>query len=155
MSDRMIKSWSVEATTEPGRAFEYLTDIAKHAEWSPKPFRVEPVPTLPLKQGDRFRSFGWAPGDKDHVNDVEVTGIDAPRYLELTSIDNGMMYISRFDVEAVDGGARITRTVDAPRPTGILALLFPVIFVLFIKPEVEKGMQMLQENLSNLNSMRA
>ena len=43
------------------------------------------------------------------------------------------------------------RTVDAPKPTGFLALLFPVIFVLFIKPEVEKGMRMLQENVSNLS----
>jgi uncharacterized protein YndB with AHSA1/START domain len=155
MSNRMIKSWSVEVKTQPGRAFEYLTDIAKHAEWSPKPFRVEPVPTLPLKHGDKFQSFGWAPGDKDHVNDVEVTDIDSPRRLVLTSIDDGKRYVSQFDVEATDHGARITRTVDAPKPTGMMALLFPLIFVLFIKPEVEKGMQMLQENLSNLDSMRA
>lgn len=151
MSDRMIKSWAIEAKVEPPLAFDYLTDVAKHAEWSPKPFRVEPVPTLPLRQGDKFRSFGWAPGDKDHVNDVEVTGIDAPRRLELTSIDNGKRYVSRFDVEATDDGARITRTVDAPKPTGFMALLFPVIFVLFIKPEVERGMRMLQENLGELS----
>jgi len=151
MPDRMIKSWTIEAKVRPELAFAYLTDISKHAEWSPKPFRVEPVPTLPLKQGDKFRSFGSVPGDKDHANDVEVTAIDSPRQLVLTSIDKGKRYVSTFDVEGTGGGTRIRRTVDAPKPTGLLALLFPVIFVLFIKPEVEKGMRMLQENVSNLS----
>ena len=151
MSDRMIKSWTIEANVEPELAFEYVSDVGKHAEWSPKPFRVEPVPALPLKVGDKFRSFGSAPGDKDHANDVEVTAVDSPRQLVLTSIDEGKRYVSTFDVEGTGSGTRIRRTVDAPRPTGLLALLFPVIFVLFIKPEVEKGMRMLQENVSNLS----
>ena len=155
MSDRDIKSWTIEADVEPQLAFEYVADIAKHAEWSPKPFRVEPVPTSPPKRGDKFRSFGWAPGDKNHVNEVEVTNIDAPRSLELTSIDNGKRYVSRFDVEATVDGTRITRTVDAPKPTGVVALIFPVIFLLVIRPEVAKGMRMLQENVSKLSRVES
>jgi hypothetical protein len=109
---------------------------------------------LPLQRGDTFRSIGCTPRDKQHVNDVEVTHIESPRLLVLTSLDQGKRYVSRFDVQPGNGGSQITRTVDAPKPQGLLRLLFPVVFVLFIKPEVEKGMRMLQENVGELDELR-
>lgn len=148
MAERTAKSWTIEAEVAPEVAFGYVADVARHAEWSPKPYRVDPAPSLPLKQGSRFRSIGQVPGDREHANDVEVTTVDAPRVLVLTSTDKGERYVHRFDVEGIGGGSRITRTVDAPMPTGFVRLIFPLIFALFIKPEVDKGMRMLQENLN-------
>ncbi len=149
MQKRMVKSWTIETTVTPERAFGYLADVEKHAEWSPKPYRVEPAPSMPLKVGCTFRSYGSIPGDKEHANDVEVTEINGPRRLTLTSTDKGDRYVHCFGVEPVDGGARITRLVDSPMPTGVVGLFFPIIFALFIRPDVDKGMRMLQENLNN------
>lgn len=152
MPERMTKSWTIDTQVAPEVAFGYVADVGKHAEWSPKPYRVDPVPALPLKPGSTFRSIGQVPGDKEHANDVEVTTVDAPRVLVLTSTDKGEQYVHRFDVQTSGGGSRITRTVDAPMPTGFVRLIFPVIFALFIKPEVDKGMRMLQENLNTLRT---
>lgn len=145
-------SWSVEVDVSPDVAFDYLSDVSRHAEWSPRPFRVDPEPTLPLRQGDSFRSYGEIPGDKQHVNEVEVTVVDAPHRLVLTSEDRGKKYVHRFDVESVGSGSRITRTVQAARPTGLLRLVFPLVFRLFIDPEVSKGMRMLKANLDGANA---
>jgi uncharacterized protein YndB with AHSA1/START domain len=148
MSERATNSWTIDVETPPEAAFEYLTDIGRYAEWSPKPYRVDPVPTLPLQQGVTFESFGVVPGNKDHANQVEVTLVEAPHRLVLTSTDKGERYVHQFDIVASGRGSRITRTVEAPRPTGLVRLVFPLIFAVFINPEVTKGMKMLKDNLA-------
>ena len=148
MSERATNSWTIDVEVSTEVAFQYLTDIGKYAEWSPKPYRVDPVPALPLRQGVTFQSYGVVPGDKDHANQVEVTVVDAPRRLVLTCTDKGEQYVHRFDVEASGRGSRITRTVEAPQPRGLIRLVFPLIFAIFINPEVSKGMSMLKANLA-------
>ena len=149
MPDRSVKSWTIEVEAPPAVAFHYLSDVGRHAEWSPKPYRVDPVPDPPLQQGTVYQSYGAIPGDKQHANDVEVTLVDAPRRLVLTSTDKGERYVHQFDVEASGRGSRITRTVEAPQPRGFVRLFFPLIFAIFINPEVSKGMSMLKANLAN------
>ena len=149
---RTVKSWSIDTTASQEAAFAYLADVAKHAEWSPKPYRVEMVSTGPVRLGSTFRSYGSLPGDKDHVNDVEVTALDSPRTLVLTSTDGGDTFINRFDVDEADEGSRITRTMDAANPTGALGVVFPLIFALVIKPDVNKGMRNRQTRLNALGS---
>ncbi len=148
MPDRSVKSWTIEVEAPPEVAFQYLSDVGRHAEWSPKPYRVDPVPEMPLQQGVTYQSYGVVPGDKDHANQVEVSLVNAPRRLVLTSTDKGEQYVHQFDVEASGGGSRITRTVEAPQPTGFVRLIFPLIFAIFINPEVSKGMNMLKANLA-------
>jgi len=76
--------------------------------------------------------------------------VDPPHRLVLTSTDKGEQYVHRFDIEPSGRGSRVTRTVEAPHPTGFARLIFPLIFALFINPEVSKGMNMLKANLTNL-----
>jgi uncharacterized protein YndB with AHSA1/START domain len=150
MHERTAKSWTIEADVTPEVAFGYISDVRRHAEWSPKPYRVDPAPALPLKPGSSFQSYGSVPGDKEHANQVEVSVVDSPRVLVLTSTDKGEQYVHRFDIEAHGSGSRVTRTVEAPKPTGFVRLIFPLIFAVFINPEVTKGMRMLKENLAKL-----
>ncbi len=144
MSDRSVKSWTIESEVSPEVAFQYLSDLGKYAEWSPKPYRVDPVPLLPLQAGTTFHSYGAVPGDKEHANEVEVTVVDAPHRLVLTAIDKGERYVHQFDVEVAGRGSRITRTVEAPHPTGFVRIIFPLIFAVFINPELTKGISMLK-----------
>jgi len=59
VSDRSVKSWTVEADASPEAAFQYLSDVGKHGEWSPKLYRVDPVPQLPLQQGSPTSHTEW------------------------------------------------------------------------------------------------
>jgi hypothetical protein len=56
--------------------------------------------------------------------------------------------LHRFDVVRTASGCEITRTVDSPKPTGVFGFVFPLLFVLLIKPEVSKGMEMLRSKLN-------
>ena len=50
-----------------------VSDLGTHASWSPKPYTVEWLSGEPNQVGSRFRSVGWVPGDKHHVNEGEIT----------------------------------------------------------------------------------
>ena len=41
MAGRKAITCSVTIAQPPEQVFAYVTDVSKHAEWSPKPFRVE------------------------------------------------------------------------------------------------------------------
>ena len=101
MAERVVFTTSVQVARPPADVFAYLTDVSRHAEWSPKAYRVEGMsPGDHVVTGSQFVSYGWLPNDKDHRNDVEATVVDAPGRLELTSMESGETFISTFNVTA-------------------------------------------------------
>jgi uncharacterized protein YndB with AHSA1/START domain len=132
----------VDVERPPDEVFAYLSDVARHGEWSPRPWRVEGLaPGAPVAVGTRYTSYGWLPGDKDHRNEVEVTALEAPSRLVLTSTDQGEQFVNTFTVTAQGSGSRVQRTMDMPRPGGLLGLAFPLLRAALIKPDVTKGLR--------------
>lgn len=146
MAGRSAESFTVTIDRAPDVVFDYIADVSKHAEWSPKPYRVEGT-AGPVKVGDTFTSIGTIPGDKNHRNEVTVTECAAPRRLVLDSEEKGEHFINTFELVAEGSGTRLTRTIDAPQPPFPLSVLFPLIMVAFIKPDVNKGLRNLKSNL--------
>lgn len=141
MARRTMVVSSVQVQRKPAEVFEYLTDVARHAEWSPKAYRVEGISVgEQVTQGRRYTSYGWLPNDKDHRNEVEVTEVLAPQRLVLTSTDAGERYVSTFTLTPDGAGTQLERSVDLPRPGGALGLVFPLILSLLIRPDVAKGL---------------
>src|ERR1041385_2767846 len=148
MSGRSITSWTVTINRPPSVVFDYLADITKHAEWSPKPYRVEGA-SGPIAAGDRFTSIGSMPGDKNHRNDVTVTACSSPSRLVLDAEERGEHFISTFDLQARESGTLLTRTMDAPKPSGLLAIVFPLIMAVVLRPDVQKGLDNLKSILES------
>ena len=150
MSERTTTTFQIDAPAAPGKAFDYIADVSKHAEWSPGPYWIDPPLNGPIIEGSSFVSHGRIPGDKDHANRVVVTRLDSPRLLVLTSEDRGQQFVHTFEVTSTPDGCRVSRTVDSPKPTGFLGLIFPLIFALVIKPDAKRGMQNLRQRLTGL-----
>lgn len=146
MSGRKSVVTSVTVDRPPAEVFEYLVDVRKHAEWSPKPFRVEGV-NGPVSKGTTFTSYGWVPRDSNHRNEVEVTECDPPSRLVLTSTERGEQFINTFAVSAEGAGSKLVRTMDMPVPGGVLGLLLPLLVPALIKPDQQKGLNKLKANL--------
>ena len=139
---------SVHVERPPTAVFDYLADVARHGEWSPKAYRVEGVAVgHRVQAGKRFTSYGWLPGDKDHRNDVEVTAVQAPSRLVLSSADKGQVTANTFTVTAERNGSRVERVIDLQRPGGVVGVVFPLIARLLIRPDVAKGLARLKSNL--------
>jgi uncharacterized protein YndB with AHSA1/START domain len=148
MSGRAKAHLSIVVNRKPDEVFAYLSDVCKHAEWSPKAYRVEGVDG-PVQLGSTFASFGWVPKDADHRNDVEVTAFDAPRRIEFTGREKGEDFLSTYVLTAQGDGTKVEKLLDMPTPGGVGGALFPLILSGFIKPATNKGMKMLKANLEH------
>ena len=148
MARRETVTSSVHVERPPSEVFDYLADVARHGEWSPKPYRVEGVAAgHQVTAGKRFTSYGWLPGDKDHRNDVEVTAVEAPSRLVMSSTDKGQLTVNTFTVAGDGNGSRVERVMEVQRPAGVVGVVFPLIATLLIRPDVAKGLARLKSNL--------
>jgi len=127
--------------------FDYLSQVARHGEWSPKPWRVEGDPG-PLKLGTKFTSYGWVPGDKDHRNEVEVTECDPPSRItwETDEVKEGH-FVNTFVLSPEGSGTEVERTFEFPELKGFIRVIFPVISAVLVKPNFRKAMDMFKQRL--------
>ena len=130
--------------------FEYLTQVSRHGEWSPKPWRLEGNPG-PLASGTRFTSYGWVPGDKEHRNEVEVTECAPPSRItwETTEEQAPGRFVSTYVLTPEGSGTKVDRTFEFPQPTGFVGVIFPVISALVVKPNFNKGMTLFKQRLES------
>jgi uncharacterized protein YndB with AHSA1/START domain len=124
----------------PEVVFDYLADISKHGEWSPKAYTATKVTDGTVGVGTKYRSVGWLPNDSKHENEVEVTAFERPRRFAWTATDQGQAFKSEFTLTPTNGGTRVERVTDMPKPTGFLGVVFPVIFTFLVKPDIQKGL---------------
>jgi uncharacterized protein YndB with AHSA1/START domain len=136
---------SVTIAKPPEQVFAYLSDVTKHAEWSPKPFRIENL-SGPAGKGTTFTSYGTIPGDKNHRNDVEITEYDPPSRFALRSAEKDQYFDNTFEISAEGAGSKVVRTMDMPA-AGAVGLLLPLLIPLAIRPDVQKGLNKLKTNL--------
>jgi uncharacterized protein YndB with AHSA1/START domain len=146
MAGRSTETFSINIDRSPAEVFAYISDVSRHGEWSPKPFRVEGS-SGPVSAGDTFTSVGVIPGDKDHRNAVTVTECSAPSRLVLDSEEKGEHFINTFDLRADGSGTALSRTVDAPKPPFPISVVFPLIMAAFVRPGVRKGLAKLKAHL--------
>lgn len=146
MAGRSVATFTITIDRAPDVVYNYLADVSKHSEWSPKPFRVEGA-SGPVKTGDKFSSVGQIPGDKDHRNEVTVTEATMPSRLVLDSEEKGQHFINTFELSAEGSGTKLTRTFDAPTPGFPLSVIFPLIMVGLVRPDVQKGLNTFKANL--------
>ncbi len=143
MAGRTTMTWTTSIDRPPQVVFAYLADVTKHGEWSPKPFRVEGVSGA-VTTGDTFTSIGTMPYEKDHRNEVTITACSPPTRLQLDAEEKGEHFINTFELRGEGRATVLTRTMDVPKPSGLVGTAFPIIKAVFIKPDVQKGLNMLK-----------
>jgi uncharacterized protein YndB with AHSA1/START domain len=138
---RVTATASIDVAKPAEQVFAALADVRRHAEWSPRPYRIAELPEgTPVVQGTRYASYGWLPNDKDHRNDVEVTQLEAPTRLVLTATDGGEKFINTFTVTPTSSGSHIERAADMPKPGGVVGLVFPILLKVLVEPDMRKGL---------------
>ena len=128
--------------------FEYLTQVNRHGEWSPKPWRVEDDPG-PLTLGTKFTSYGPIPGDKDHRNEVEVTVSTPPSRLRWETNEKAGHFVNTFVLTPEGSETRVERTFEFPEPKGFIRVIFPLISLLLIRPNFHKGLSLFKQRLES------
>jgi uncharacterized protein YndB with AHSA1/START domain len=136
-------------TASPETVWRWVGDLARHPEWSPRPYTVECVSGEPNQLGSRYHSVGWIPGDKNHPNDVEITEVVRYSKLVLRAEDPQGAFENTYRLEPVAGGTNVTFTLVFPPMTGMSALLVPVLFPLVGKADIRARMGLLKAKVES------
>ena len=148
----MTTQGTVTITIEapPERVWPWIADITKHAEWSPKPYRVELISGEPNSIGSHYRSVGWVPpNDDNHENDVEITQVLPMTRFALEATDSSGTFTNTFDLRAVDSGTEVTFLIVFPTMKGMSAIMVPILFPLVGMSDIKKRMQLLKQRVES------
>ena len=104
-------SWSVRVNVPPARAYDYVADLSRHAEWSHQPDQMTITAQAPgeVRVGSKFDAEGNLMGRNKSV--VTVTALNPPRSLEFEAEDRSGITGHVFTFEPKDGGTLITRQI--------------------------------------------
>ena len=133
-------TWTVAIDAPPEKVWGLVGDLGKHAEWSPKPYRVEWLSGEPNAVGSTFRSHGWLPNDKDHAMEGRVTVNEPNSVFEVVSHDDKEEWTNRYQLSSSGQKTSVTKTMKGPDLTGVKKAMFAVIFALLVRGAVQKGM---------------
>ena len=142
-------TWTATIARSPGDVFALLSDIERHAEWSPYAFRAEKVSEGPIGLGTEYRTYGWLPGKgKDYENHVRITAFEPGKRFAFDAADpQGPVIPSDFVLTLEGTGTKVERTMTMPKPDGIQGVLWPVIFPMLVKPAIQKNLNQLKARL--------
>ena len=126
MRGKLGPSWTVQVNVSPDKAYAYVADIGRHAEWSfgPDDMSIKADQPGPVKVGSTFHAEGNLMGRNKST--VTVTRLDPAKAVEFESQDGGGINGHVITFTAKDGGTLITRQMF-----GIKQPFFgPVLFML-------------------------
>jgi len=115
---------SITVSASPETAFGYLADLTKHPEWAAHKLEVQPASEGPAAAGSTFSAIGHEMGT--HRATVKITELSPERIAYEAEDDTGHFRHWISISASRDGGAEITKGVEALRTNLMLTLLKPL-----------------------------
>ena len=142
----LTHSYRVWIKAPPEAVFAYVSDLARHPEWSGASLSIKPLSPGPVAVGKEYDSQGDVAGQKDRPNRVRVTELQPPSRFAFTASDPGFGEVPHtFTFTPQDGGTLLDRTVVLNLPP-LTAFAFQV----FIRPLI--GKPMMDKSLAKLKA---
>lgn len=136
--------FSVVIAASPETVWPWISQLEKHVEWSPKAYSVEWTSGEPNTVGSCFRSVGWIPGNKNNVNEGEITEVVPNQRFALRADDKQGSFTDTFVMRPSGDGTEVTFTLVFPEMKGVMAMMIPVAFAIAGKPDIRKRMAKLK-----------
>lgn len=128
--------------------FDYVSDLARHPEWSGGELRIEAVTPGPIAVGKEYFSRGEVAVQKERPNKVKITDYEPPHKFGFVAKDPDFGNVSHvFTFKEQNGGVLIQRTMTLSLHP-VVAFLFRFLIYPFIgKPSMDKSMAALKRKL--------
>lgn len=144
----VVRSHHVLVHVPRQSAFDYVSDLTRHPEWSDGELKVEAITPGPIAVGKEYVTRGEASIQKDRRNTVRVSSYEPP--LEFGFIANDPDFgdiLHVFTFSEQDEAVRVVRTMTV-NLNPVVALLFRfLIYPLVGKPSMDKSMAALKKKL--------
>jgi uncharacterized protein YndB with AHSA1/START domain len=130
------------------RAFEYVSDLTRHPEWSEGDLKIEEISPGPIATGKEYASRGEFGIQKERRNTVRITLYEPPHRFGFAANDpNAGEVIHVFTFKKQEQGVLIEREMTlALNP--LVALVFRFLIYPFVgRPAMDKSLALLKEKL--------
>jgi len=130
------------------RAFDYVSDLTRHPEWSGGELKIEAVTPGLVAVGKEYRSRGEVAVQKDRPNTVQVTELEPPHTFAFAANDPDFGPVTHvFRLAKQNGEVLIIRTMAVNlNPFVAFAFRF-FIYPLIGRPSMNKSMRRLKQKL--------
>lgn len=128
--------------------FDYVSDLARHPEWSGGELTIEALTPGPVGVGKEYISRGQVAVQKDRPNTVRVSEYDPPRCFSFVARDPDFGRVIHEFTFHEQGDAVLVRRVMTLTLRPMLAFLFHlVIYPLVGRPSMEKALRSLKKKM--------
>ena len=143
----MVRTHQVFVRAPLQTAFDYVSDITKHPEWSGG-LKIDAVSSDPIGIGKEYISHGEVVVQKDRPNKVTVSEYEPPYKFGFIANDPDFGNVSHlFTFTEQDGGVLIKRSMTVSL-NPIVAFLFRFFIYPFIgSPSMDKSLAALKTKL--------
>ena len=132
------------------QAFDYVSDLTRHPEWSGGELKIEALTPGPIAVGKEYRSRGEVAVQKDRPNSVRVSVYEPPHKFGFIANDPDFGDVSHvFTFTQQSGGVLIERAMTVSL-NPIIALGFRFLIYPFVgRPSMNKSLAKLKEKLES------
>ena len=144
----LVRSHQILVHAPLQKAFDYVSDLTRHPEWSGGELKIEAITPGPVAVGKEYRSRGEVSIQKDRPNTVQVTEYEPPYKFALVANDPDFGKVPhKFTFVEQDGGVLITRTMTV-NLNPIVAFAFRFFIYPFVgNPSMNKSLAQLKIKL--------
>jgi len=144
----VVRSHQVLVHVPLQKAFEYVSDLTRHPEWSGGELKIEEASPDPIAVGKEYRSRGEVVIQKERPNTVKISEYDPPHKFGFVAYDpdfGKVMHV--FTFQELDTGVQITRTMTL-NLNPLVAFAFHFFIYPWIgKPSMDRSMASLKKKL--------
>ena len=129
-------------------AFDYVSDLTRHPEWSGGQLKIEAVTSGPVKIGSEYFSNGEVANQKERPNRIRVSCYEPPRRFSFIANDPLFGDVTHeFKLTEVQGGIQIERIMTLSLNIWMAFAFRFFIYPVLGKPSMDRSMLLLQKRL--------
>ena len=149
----LIRSHQIFVRAPLGQAFEYVSDLTRHPEWSAGELKIEEVTPGPIGVGKEYRSRGEVAVQKNRPNTVQITEFEPPHTFAFVAFDPDFgKVIHEFTLTQQTGGVLIQRNMTVNlNPLVAVAFRF-FVYPLIGSPSMDKSLARLKLRLEEIST---
>jgi len=146
----LTRSVKILINTNLQKAFDYVSDLTKHPEWSGGELRIEAVSSEPIQVGKEYQSKGEVAIQKDRPNTLRVAEYQSPHKFGFVANDPDFGDVFHtFTFVEKENKILITRTMKLNVNPFIAFGFTFFVYPLIGNPSMKKAFQNLKAKLAS------
>jgi hypothetical protein len=146
----VVRTHRAHVHTSLQHAFDYVSDLTRHPEWSGGELKVREVAPGPIAVGKKYVSQGSVAVQKDRLNIVRISEYEPPHTFGFIAHDPDFGEVSHvFLFKEENAGVWIERVMTFSLNPILAFLLRFFIYPLVGRPSMDKSLTNLKKKLEN------